>query len=1269
MQKIIKASKRAFSVSVVTTTIAWSMGAASLLLPLSAQAAAPAAGAVFKATGAAATYYMGSDGKRYIFANEAVYMSWYRDFAGVQTVSSADVLAVPIGGNVKVRAGTKLVQFVAESADKKKFIVVDAKVYAVEPNGVLRHLGSAAVASGLYGAQWERRITPMLETYFGEYTFGTAVDAATTIPGGSLVKTAGSSDIYYVSGSTKQLVSASALLANRWSSGDILTVADVSGLTAGDAVSAAVPALTDAAQKGGAGTGSVAGGNSLAISLDSSSPAGGSIVADSTGGTTSGKVGQRATILKFALTAPAGADVKVTGIKLHRLGVSSDSDFDLLYIFDGMDRIADSTSFASGVATFTNANGIITIPGGGTKVLSVVGDLNNATSSGKTIGFSVSGSDVTSNASGVTGSAVGNLMTVATVSDMGQLQLGNVTPTGNQTVDAGQTNYEVWRFKATSNNQDVKVTKIVITNTGSIVSSDLQNFKLVDGDTQLGSTIASLSNNKLVFDLTGMTGGGWTIKSGQTRQASLRADIVAGTSRTYVFTIQQSTDVIATDVNYSIPTTPATYNDAGTGTNSFNVIGGKDTSSNAISTTIGTGKLVIGVASNSPQGNVPLSGTNVELARFDFTATGEDVKVTSLSVCSIGSDTTDAIKNVKLTFGGAQVGTTVTTLTTDATGACTAGSTGDYTFGNTFIAPAGKTTQLVLAADLNDSTIAAGSTQQVGLKVGSSNASGRVSLSTISTTATQARVLTVRTGAVSVAKNLSLSNFSATTPTGVPSTQGAKIASFVITGGGEASNVTQLTITANAVNLNSYFQNMKLMAGSTQIGTTISSLPTGTAATNSFVPSPAIKVERSQTLVVDVIADIKSGAATGSVTPIIVDAVSATGAETSADTSYSTDVTLQTDYIASSGGLAVDIGPDTPVNANLVMSSTDQTLATFKFSASSTEPVIIQKLIVADVMSDIASPSATGTLRNVRLYDSSAPTTALGTASGFSETSNTSTPVAVFDNLTVLIPKSGTKTFVVKADVTRYNDGAVSSSTHRLRLLDGLTAAKDADYLTSGNQGAVTAYGRDSGTTLSATTASPTLNYVGGSNVTGNYFDVFRTKVTVAIASDAKSGLSTASGEQEVAKFVLTNSANDSEGVFDATVKLVNFNVASTISNTASRAVKVYRDSFSATNLIASTTTVCVQQLATVCNFGNTLFQDGASTLTAPVAAAAGFADITISAGTSRFMIVTVDTSDAATNKTITVNITANNILWADGVTASITKVDNLPLTGKTLSY
>ncbi|KPJ84808.1 hypothetical protein AMJ57_05410, partial [Parcubacteria bacterium SG8_24] len=157
-------SRKAFTVSVVAATIAWSIGLSALITPLTARAVD--AGTLVKGS-LPAVYYVGADMKRYVFPNEKTYKTWYMDFSTVQTITDAELAAIPIGGNATYKPGVYMVK-----------ITTDPKVYAVASGGTLRWVTSESVANALYGANWNTMIHDVPDAFFVNYTIGADINSA-----------------------------------------------------------------------------------------------------------------------------------------------------------------------------------------------------------------------------------------------------------------------------------------------------------------------------------------------------------------------------------------------------------------------------------------------------------------------------------------------------------------------------------------------------------------------------------------------------------------------------------------------------------------------------------------------------------------------------------------------------------------------------------------------------------------------------------------------------------------------------------------------------------------------------------------------------------------------------------------------------------------------------------------------------------------------------------------------------------------------------------
>lgn len=166
----------------------------------------PPAGRLFKATEDSSVYYMGSDGKRYLFPSSHVLDSWYGslgwhapageyDWGAHRSVLfpeedssicnavvqvEEDVMAqIPFGGSVLMRPGTYVVG------------TVDSGRYVVAEDGQLRLIPSNKVSAGLFGSslgedvlapypEAEYPVRFMIETLFAEYSLGEPIESVST---------------------------------------------------------------------------------------------------------------------------------------------------------------------------------------------------------------------------------------------------------------------------------------------------------------------------------------------------------------------------------------------------------------------------------------------------------------------------------------------------------------------------------------------------------------------------------------------------------------------------------------------------------------------------------------------------------------------------------------------------------------------------------------------------------------------------------------------------------------------------------------------------------------------------------------------------------------------------------------------------------------------------------------------------------------------------------------------------------------------------------
>ncbi|MFA5184603.1 MAG: hypothetical protein WC456_03725 [Patescibacteria group bacterium] len=854
---------------------------------VSPASAAASAGDLIKMSGNSSVYYLGSDGKRYVFPNSATYFSWYPDFSGVVTIPSAELQSYPLGGNVTMRPGTKLVK-----------ITTDPSVYAVEPNGVLRKIQSEAQAASLYGTNWNKRVVDVPDAFFTNYTVG-AVLANGAIPAGSLVKNASGSTVYYYDGTNyRSVASESALAANRLEMANVLTVTNT--LTAGgNSLSSAETALVNVAQNGG--TGVVVTGSGLMVSLSSSTAAATNVVATATGGQS---IADMAT---FNFTAANDGAVTVKTLKLKRIGVSSDSTVSSIYLYEGNTKLTDAGSLSNGMVTFSNTTGLFTVAAGQTKAISVKADIAGGATGN--IGFAVNAaSDIVSTGASVTGSFPlnGNTMSVVTATDLATVVAGSVTSSGN--VNAGTMNATVWSAPLTISNKAVDLKYVSFRQIGSVPADGIQSLKLYADGVQVGSTSSVNSDNRVNFDLSAAP---YRLNTG-TRTLELRGDVVKGSNTNFSFSIQTASDIVVVDTNYNV-------NVAATG------LPQTTTSAN-----INNGSLVIAADPTFSSTQVVKGASNVTLAKYTMKAYGEDMKVTTLNATILFNGDTasgDGVNNLSVYVNGSQVGSSQNAV---VSGTTVTGYTATKAYGTTnlFTIPAGTTATVEIKGDL---VMNSGSTTSTTITTNMAAAAGAyqgvTSFATSPTNATTyaTKALTiVSTGLSSVSRN----NSFAIAQTIAPNVQKQKIGSFTFqAGSSEAVRATNLAVT------------LAVSGGSPAIVITdVSNLYTSEDPTN-VIGNPIAGINNfpvnftltsGQTKTIDVYADVAqvSNNATLTVSDLKVSA-------RTVSTNLTADANVAGQVLTFQTGTLSDptlVSSDAP--AALVVGGTSATAAVYKFVAT-----------------------------------------------------------------------------------------------------------------------------------------------------------------------------------------------------------------------------------------------------------------------------------------------------------------------------------------------
>ena len=113
---------------------------------------------------ASTVYYRSADNRRFVFPNASIFASWYTASSTIMQAKDEDLSTLPLGGNVTYRPGVKLVK-----------ITTDPKVYAVSRYGILRWITTEQLATDLYGANWNKNVADIPDTFFINYTVGAPI--------------------------------------------------------------------------------------------------------------------------------------------------------------------------------------------------------------------------------------------------------------------------------------------------------------------------------------------------------------------------------------------------------------------------------------------------------------------------------------------------------------------------------------------------------------------------------------------------------------------------------------------------------------------------------------------------------------------------------------------------------------------------------------------------------------------------------------------------------------------------------------------------------------------------------------------------------------------------------------------------------------------------------------------------------------------------------------------------------------------------------------
>ncbi len=1136
MQHVLDTGKRVFTAAIAAATIAFSIGAASLVSPLTAQAAV-ADGALIKGTSLSTVYYMGYDGLRYAFPNETTYFSWHADFDDVVTISDTELAGYTLGGNVVIRPGTHFIK-----------VTSDAKVYAVGRDGMLHWIESETAAMDLAGSDWADNVVDVADVFFADYTVGTSLMSASAFEG-AVYEMGG---VTYVSwdGEMREVTSAGMTANNIWDK-FVLDGSNIddSSLAMGSDITGEVLALVDDAQTE---EGESATTGDLTISEASSMPAGASV----TGGANSVEV--------FSFDVDAGSeDATLDSLVLTMIGAGSTSNVSSVYLYEGNSRLTESRSVNASTRQVTFSNLGLDVSSGDSRTFTARVTLSTSQTAADTFGFEIS-DDTDAMGSGDVGGSFpvsGNIFTL-TGSDSGTVTVTKTGTIADPTI--GEDDAEVGMFKITASGSEAASIEMITLNIDD--SADHSDFKLWDGTTLL-ATGDDLGSDLVSFDLSDEP---FDIEEGGNNIFSVTANIGGQDSDAVKVFIENAVDVVAIGGDFGFGMTVDIDDSSGYDGSSCTSSSGKC----SYSTIVG-GEVTI--AFNGPSsGDVQIDSQDQELFAFSITA-AQEVTVKDLDILVAADDDNDGdpndgvesgtsdddglintgseanLKDIKIV--NADTGATLLSplelddVTDDASDTTSLTGTAEdalqiIDFTDDFTIDAGETLNLMVVADI-DNTLTSGETISVALDMsglsiedangdalsgsdivpGSDltgyNQTARASTITFSIASTPGDVTTIDgSDAVTVLGiNAAVNDASDVT-----------ITDFTLSAYGDDDGSGTSTLGGStASDINDYVESCSLYDGATLLDG-----PEGPATNGETIRFSDINwtIDAGDIGLMTVKCNFANTSTSGSAyfsfdiadedTDVVAedddgDTLAAASVIGDAPNGGTTLASANVVTLADSGTLAITAGSGTPSADFVLTSSSDNSVGVYRFTATN-EAFNIETLTFTEEQGELdgASADATTYANNISLVTISYPKADGSTGSKSVTMSGNEAKFSSLD-MYVAVGTPGDVTVKVSVPLTDRDAGGSATSGEKIRM-----AFSDGDN--SGTE-SFKAIGVGSGVTLDE--ASSGIADLGAAASDGiAAFVVKESKPTVSISTLSPSGSSVA-GRLEVLRFNVAAASNE----------------------------------------------------------------------------------------------------------------------------------------------
>ncbi|MBI4224921.1 MAG: peptidoglycan-binding protein [Candidatus Sungbacteria bacterium] len=759
----------------------------------------------------------------------------------------------------------------------------------------------------------------------------------------------------------------------------------------------------------------------------------------------------RVPFTRVKFMASADGDVTITGLTVERKGPSNDAALDSVVLLDengaqlGLSKTLNSLHQAL-------LNEPVVVKAGSTRTLTLAGNMVAANSSynGQVIQIALVGVNAgTTAVNGVSATApiVGNGQTYNSTVSIGtvSMQRGSTDPGAAITKNIGELAYTFSAVRVTAGSAEKVYLKYIRWNqTGSVASGDLANVKTyVDGVAY--DAVVSSDGKYYTTTFTDNSGQGLLIDKGFSKELSIKGDIIGGSGRTIIFDIAKRVDIGLNGQTYGFGIMPPQTGTAAADHTSPNFTSSEDPWYAGGTVTVSAGTISVSTSNAVAAQNIAVNVNNVPLGAFTTDVKGEPITVTKVAFNVTLVDETvatmdvDDLTNVSLVDeNGSVIGGPVDGNASDTTD--TGGSAdGVLVFSTSITFPVGLHTYTLkgkVGSDItNNVTIQASTTPSTDFASAKGQNSGN-SITPSPAAAIAMNTMTVKTGALTV--NVATVPVAQTVIAGSLQFEFARYI-FDTTASGEDVRVVSIPLYFNAVSGNrNDLTNCQLYDGTTSVNSSNKKNPvsTDTASSTSITfDGTGLVLAKGNSKTLSMKCDVRSGS-TG-VYQWGIDAgqnASFTGVtglgsgQTIAETF--TDAAGQQMTASSGGTLSTVLDTNSPGYAIVTGGTTGVELARIKYSAVNEDVDVKQ---IALQLTGVASNTPNDLADNkVSLYD--ADTMALvGTASFGSGDNATSSLITAG---AFRIPKGGSKTLVIKGDISAIGPSANLTASGDLLIVD-----------------------------------------------------------------------------------------------------------------------------------------------------------------------------------------------------------------------------------------